>query len=213
MQLLKKIYHSVMEIPRTLSYKKLRKKLKNSDFSIIASDCFGGLVYHNLGQKFNSPTINLSFPQNDFYQFVLHLKEYLDTELIEVEDNSVSYPVGSLTYHDQTVRINFMHYKSFEEAKNKWNERKQRINFSNLYIIQTVARGITQEYLDQFSALPYPNKLLITHNNDFQCECMVTHDIFSKKNYENGEILRYKSMLSTRRHMDDIDYVSFLNRS
>jgi len=211
MDVLRKIYHSIMWLPRTLHNRRLRKKLKNSDFSIISSDCFGSFVYHNLRQKFNSPTINLFFSQNDFFNFVLHLKEYLQATLVEVIDDNVTYPVGSLTYHDKTIRIDFMHYNSFEEAKKKWDERKTRVDFSNIYIIQVVSANITQEYLNDFSALPYKHKLLITHDNDFTCDYMVTHKIFSKSNYKPGGILKYKSRLSSSRYMDDIDYISFLN--
>lgn len=210
--MLKKIYHFIMNIPRTIHYRKMKRRLKNNDFTIIASDCFGTFVYHNLGLKFNSPTINLFFSKDDFFQFVLHLEEYLAAELVEVEDKSVIYPVGSLTVGDNTIRINFMHYHSFEEAREKWNERKQRVDFSNLYIIQLVANGITQEYLDKFSALPYKQKLLVTHENDCVCDCMVTHKVFSKPNYKAGKVLQFKSHFSISRYMDDIDYISFLNQ-
>lgn len=210
-KILKKIYNSIMYLPRATYYRKMKKKLMNTNFSIIASDCFGSVVYHNLRQRFNSPTINLFFSKDDFYQFVLHLKEYLTLELVELEDQNVPYPVGSLTYNDQTIRIDFMHYKSFEEAKNKWDERKLRVDFSNIYIIQTVANGITQEYLDSFAALPFKHKMLITHNNNYTCDCMIIHQIFSKDNYKPGNILKYKSLFSRSRYMDDIDYVSFLN--
>ena len=200
-----------MKLPRAAHYKKLKKRLTNSNFSIISSNCFGTFMYHNLNEKFNSPTINLFFSQNDFYQFVLHLKEYLETELVEITDDTVTYPIGGLTYNGYTVRINFMHYKSFEEAKSKWNERKHRIDFSNIYIIQLITTGITQEYLDKFAALPYKHKMLITHENNFKCDCMVTHKIFSKENYKPGEVLTYKSVFSKKRHMDDIDYVGWIN--
>ena len=213
MKVINKISQPIMQILRKLHYKKMRKRLKNSEFSIISSDCFGAMVYHNLGQRFNSPTINLCFSQEDFYQFVLHLKDYLAAELVEIEDKTVTYPVGSLTYDDRTIRINFMHYHSFEEAKRKWDERKQRVDFSNIYIFQVVSQGLTQEYLDRFSALPYRHKLLIAHSNNYTCDCMVTHDIFQKRKKNWGIMLKYKSPLSSSRYMDDIDYVSFLNRT
>lgn len=40
-----------------------RRKLKNKNPTIIASDCFGSLMYANLGLRFNSPTINLFFSE------------------------------------------------------------------------------------------------------------------------------------------------------
>ena len=32
---------------------------KNDDFTLIARDCIGGILYHQLGLKFLTPTINL----------------------------------------------------------------------------------------------------------------------------------------------------------
>ena len=208
---IKAILRAIMFLPRKKHYERKQKTLTNSDFSIISSDCFGTFVYHNLNQRFNSPTINLFFPPDDFFQFVSHLKEYLSEELIEVEDHNESYPVGKLTYNGHTIRINFMHYQSFQEAKDKWEERKMRINYSNIYIAQTIGSGLTQEYVDKFSALPYSHKMLITAKNDLTGDCMVFHDIFSKPNYKPGEFLTYKSLVSLDRHMDDIDYVGWIN--
>lgn len=50
--------------------KSQRKRLKNDNFTIISSNCIGGLIYHRLGKEFNSPTINLRFYQNEFIKFV-----------------------------------------------------------------------------------------------------------------------------------------------
>ena len=208
----KNIYKSIMSIPRERYCEKKRRKLSNTKFTIISSDCFGTFVYHTLGERFNSPTINLMFSQQDFLLFVSHLKEYLQADLIEVENKLQNYPIGQLTFDGKTIQIDFMHYNSLKEAKQKWDERKQRVDFSNIYVIQVVSHGLTQEYADCFSALPYKHKLLVTHENNLLCDCMMTHKIFSKGNYRPGEILRYKSIFSNRRHMDDIDYVSFLNK-
>ena len=211
-RIIRKMCSLIVYFPRKIYYYKKRKNLYNSDFSIISSDCFGSFVYHNLNLKFNSPTINLFFSSSDFILFVNHLKEYLEADLTECLDHDKNYPVGELSYNDQKIKIYFMHYKTFREAKSKWETRKRRINFSNIYIIQTVVGEVTQEFLKKFESLPYKNKLLITKNNNFQSECIVTHPIFQKSDYRPGEILEYKSWFSCKRHMDDIGYVDFLNR-
>ena len=61
--MLNKIYHKFINLV-CINYNKfyertLRTKLKNKDFSIICSNCIGGIIYNRLGQKFLSPTINL----------------------------------------------------------------------------------------------------------------------------------------------------------
>ena len=58
-------------------YKELkRKRLKNFNPTIISSNCNGGIIYHDLGLPFNSPTINLSMDTDDFIKLVSNLKYY-----------------------------------------------------------------------------------------------------------------------------------------
>ena len=52
---------------------KLRKRLKNDNFSIICSNCIGGTIYNRLGKQFLSPTINLWFYQKDFLKFIQNI--------------------------------------------------------------------------------------------------------------------------------------------
>ena len=58
------------------------------------------------------------------------------------------YPVGKLG----DVTIEFIHYKSNEEAFAKWEERKQRINLDNLFVIFTDRDGCTEENLREIQA-------------------------------------------------------------
>ena len=203
---------TIMLVPRKLYYKKMQKRLTNKDFTIIANNCFGGLVYHNLNSKFLSPTINLFISDVYFIRFVSNLKEYLAAELTELHEHDKKYPVGQLEYNGETVRIDFMHYHSFEEAKDKWNARKARINYDNIYILYVTDGEVTKEKIDEFESLPYKNKLMITRPNEFESGCMVTHPIFDSPNYKSGKILEQKSLFSLDKYMDDIDYVEFLNK-
>ena len=132
----KKIGNAIARIGREAYYKRLRKRLKVTNPTIIANDCFGTFVYHNLGLEFCSPTINLTIAKNEFIVFVQYLREFLDSELREVADPSVPYPIGVLEYNGIRIQVNFVHYKTFEEAKNKWDERKKRVDYSNIYIIR-----------------------------------------------------------------------------
>ena len=49
---------------------KKRKALTNKDFTIICNNCNGGTLTHDLGMRFNSPTVNLFFSSYDFFDFV-----------------------------------------------------------------------------------------------------------------------------------------------
>lgn len=55
----------------------MRNALKNRDFSIICSNCVGGVIYHELNLPFLSPTINLFIKPSDYIKFVSNLNFYL----------------------------------------------------------------------------------------------------------------------------------------
>ena len=62
----KKIKQKYRKILRGRIDKKNRSLLKNRDITIISANCVGGVIYHDLGLAFNSPTINLFFSASDY---------------------------------------------------------------------------------------------------------------------------------------------------
>ena len=58
------------KIYRILSNAWYRMRLKNDNFTIITNSCIGGVMYHKLGKRFLSPTVNLWMYDEDFYKFV-----------------------------------------------------------------------------------------------------------------------------------------------
>ena len=60
---------------------KMRRELRNTDFSLLTPNCMGGILLHDLGLRFLSPTVNLMMRQNEFLQFVLHLDEYWEVHV------------------------------------------------------------------------------------------------------------------------------------
>jgi uncharacterized protein (DUF1919 family) len=109
----------------------------NPGVTIIASNCMAGCIYSDLKQPFNSPTINCFFYSESFTKFSLNLNHYLQIELKEVKMSKdvgiVEYPVGCL----DDVEIHFLHYKTFEDAKIKWDQRKNRVNYNNIVFMMT----------------------------------------------------------------------------
>ena len=49
---------------------KMKKELKNKDFTILSCNCAAGIIYHRYDHPFLSPTINLWIEQNEFLKFV-----------------------------------------------------------------------------------------------------------------------------------------------
>ncbi len=182
-----------------------KKKLKNKTPSVIASNCNGGVVLHDLGARFNTPTVNLFFTAKDFLKFVSNLDHYLSIELVKIKDME-SYPIGQL----DDIQIHFVHYGSFSEAKEKWEERKLRIDRNNLFIMMTDRDGCTYEDIKTFDSLPFKNKVIFTHKPYPEFRSVVYLKGFEKDG-EVGILSEWKKGLLKRRYLDDFDYVAFFN--
>ena len=169
-------------MPR-LSLEEFRKRVKNKDFTLIARDCVGGILYHQLGLKFLSPTINLFFIPEEFNCFCLNLKEYIAGELVELKDPNTSYPVGLINPIKgssiiRQVRVDFIHYDSFEQAKNKWDERKKRINWDNLYVLSTFCYEpeiitLNPKLVEDWNKIPYKKVMLVNQKYGFDKEFVI----------------------------------------
>lgn len=207
MKTLKKIKLILRDFYRKDIDLSMQNRLKNHKFSIISQNCIGGILYHELNQQFLSPTINLWMSSSDFIKFCKDLKKNLEVDLIELKDSSKNYPIGKLG----DIIINFTHYDSFEEAKKKWDERKNRINYENLFFIMVEKDGCRKKEIEDFANLPYEHKMVLTCNNYDNITC--AYYIPNSKN-EKGEMIDltlYLKKFSRKRYMDKIDFVSFIN--
>lgn len=188
-------------------YKEAKRiRLKNRNPSIIASNCIGTLMYYDMKMRFLSPTINLSFDMNEYVRFLENLKEYLEEPIIQIYDERFDYPCGMLG----DVEIRFNHYTSFDEAVTKWDERKKRIDFNNLFVIGIDGDNCTYESLQRFDSLPYENKVIFTHKPYPEFFSSFYLSGFEKES-GIGRATDFKNQCFVRRYMDDFDYVSFLN--
>lgn len=182
-----------------------RRRLSNKNFTIISSNCIGGVLYKELGCKFLSPTINLYILPEDFLKFVKNLEYYLQQELKFIESTNYNFPVAQLL----DIKIYFMHYKSEKEAKEKWVERSKRINYKNIFIIMTDKDGCTEKQIKDFDNLPYENKVIFTNRkaNQYSSEYYI-------KGFEHlnsvGDIINYSNLLGIR-YYDQFNFINWLN--
>lgn len=117
-----------------------RRRLRNSTPTLICSNCAGGFIYHWLGLQFRSPFINLFLTPEDFVTVLENFDEFINTPICEIKDSGKNYPVGVGAFG---IKVYFMRYKSFDEAIAKWNERKKRIDKSNMGVVLTNYAGGT----------------------------------------------------------------------
>lgn len=183
-----------------------RLQLKNAQPTIIASNCIGTFMYYDMKMQFRSPTINLSFDMNDYVRFLENLQWYLEQPVVPFEDTRFNYPCGMVG----DVEIRFNHYKTIEEAATKWEERKKRIDWNNLFIIGIDGDNCTYESLERFDALPYKDKVIFTHKP--YPEVASAYYLPGFEDLDGiGRATDFKNQFLVRRYMDDFDYVSFLN--
>ena len=204
-RLLRSLIVTIKDQEQILYKKRKRKRLDNLNFSIIASNCVGTIIYHDLDLPFLSPTINLTIEMDDFIRFAENLKWYMEQEIVELKGEK-GCPAGMLG----DVKINFVHYDTFEEGVRKWEERKERINWDNLLLIGSERDGCSYETLERFDRLPYENKVILTRVRYPEISSAYCIEGLEKKE-ELGMVLNYKKQFFRRRYLDDFDYVAFIN--
>ena len=143
--------------------KRFRKRLTNDQFTILSSNCIGGVIYHRLGKQFLSPTINMWFRQPEFVSFCLYLDYYLQQKLVFYcsEENCPSAELrgdGEIP----TIHLFFNHAKTEQEAEDAWEKRKTRICRDNLFIILYKLDGVTPEQIKELETVTCKGKALLS---------------------------------------------------
>ncbi len=137
-----------------------KTKLHATDFSIISNNCWGGIVYHDLGIAYQTPFVNMYMHADCFLAMLQDLPSYLKSPITfshqsKYFNSPTNYPVGLL----KDVEIHFIHYQNLEQAKKKWLERVQRVNYEKLLIVLSERDGCTTRHVQLFDLLPYKNKV------------------------------------------------------
>lgn len=145
-----------------------RKRLNNKNFTIISNNCWGGNVSTDFNVQHHSPFVGMFIYTDDYLKLCRNLEYYLaqDLEFLEysrrdpenVRHIEEGYPIALLG----DIELNLQHYKSKEEAVSKWNRRRERINWDNLYFKLDENYGATPEDLKEFDNLPYDNIVIMT---------------------------------------------------
>ena len=190
----KKFCEYVKNIPYNIRRAYNKKRIKSRDFTVISNNCWAGKLYQYLDMPYLSPTVGLYFFADDYIRFLKNLKHYMSLDLkfisfkaskhreVLIEHNQTKKPIGVL----DDVEIIFLHYKTEEEAYEKWNRRKARINWNNLFIKFSKMNQCTEEHMKEFSELPFDKKILLGTREDPKYECEV---YWNGEIDENGQIL------------------------
>lgn len=137
-------------------------QLKKSRISIISRTCLGGMLSRTLGLEYLSPFRNMNIGEEDYIKLLNNFEEYMKYDLVYSgeqlfhADEQIYYPVMNLN----DIRIRFPHTRRASKAILDWNERKKRINRSNLFVMNFTER---EDIAKQFSEIPFEHKVCFTN--------------------------------------------------
>lgn len=137
-------------------------KLKNSKISIISRTCLGGMLSRTVGLEYLSPFRNMNIEEEDYMKLLNDFDTYMSYELVDSgeqlfnDSEQIYFPVMLLN----DVKVRYPHFKSAEQALSDWNARKNRINRSNLFVMNITE---SKEVAERFSRLKFQNKVCFTN--------------------------------------------------
>ena len=186
----------------------MRKKLHNQDATFLCPNCIGGILYHDLGLKFMSPTVNLMMTQPDFVKFVLNIDYYLRQEFEFFDHPEYECPCAYLG----DIIIHFTHYHSKQEAVTKWKERAKRIQKDNIFVFLEERDGLTPDEILKLRVLEVKGLVVFTANE--YADIPYTVQIEKYKNEgEVGNILMRSFWNDSREYERYFNFVKWFNEA
>lgn len=166
-----KIKNAFIKINGVLEKRKLRKKLKSTDFSIVSNNCWGSFIYQKYGLPYQSPTAGLFILGHDFVKLCRDWEKYFKARLEFIPWESASYhyallqedpyPIARL----DDIEIYFMHYHSEEEAAEKWYRRIKRVNPEHMIFKLSQREECSKKDIEDFVKLPLKHKVCFSYDN------------------------------------------------
>ncbi len=171
MEIFRKIYVYLRRKFHVVFKKSILKKendlLKNTDFVIIADNCWGGAVYQWYERPYNTPFAGVGIYGDCYLKLLSNFDYYMCQPLNFV--NKSKYPQRKITYPLALlgdVELHFTHYKTKEDAGTKWERRTERmlkITDKDKYFIKICdAWGADEAIFKKFHELPFKNKVSYT---------------------------------------------------
>lgn len=188
--------------------KKMRSLIRNTEASFLCPNCIGGILFHDLGMRFYSPTVNLMMRQDHFIRFVLNREDYLREILQFYEDENYSCPCA----HLGDIDIHFTHYKTREEARDKWIDRSRRIDDNNLFIFAEERDGIGEYQIRELGKVSARGVLVFTAHQYQDIPYAQFLPSYEKEG-EVGNILKRSFFDDSREYEKYFDFVKWFNEA
>ena len=174
------------------------KKIKNKDITIISNNCWGGIFYRNNNLEYLSPTLGLFFMAEEYIKFIYNIRYYIEQDItfINIEQSKYKDYLKKLNYKSPIGKIDdleimFLHYKNEDEAKEKWNRRKERINWNKIIYKFSDQNMCTYKHLQQFNEFNAKNKICFTTRKYEELDTIQIKE-FEKNENVVDDIKKYK---------------------
>ena len=207
-ELIKKIY---APFKITMSYIRRTIFLKNTDFSIISNNCWGGRVYQRYNLKYSSPTIGLYFMAEDYIKFLKNLKYYLnkDLNIININESKHKNTLLKRNYNGiigkiDDIEIMFLHYRTPNEAIDKWNRRKERINWDNLIVKFNDQNNCKYEHIMEFDKLKFKNKICFSSKDYKKIKSNIFMSEYKNHEYVKNDVTKYKKYIKIDKFINEM---------
>lgn len=163
----KKLMNQVKKENQLIKYPYIESQTPylNKDFVIISNNCWGAEIYKKANKEFNTPFIGLYIYAQDYIRLLENFDQLIKSPInftgkSKWLESAISYPIGLL---DQNIEIHFLHYKTEEEARQKWNRRVSRLienlDYDKFFFRICDRDGANEEIIHQFHKLNYKNKI------------------------------------------------------
>ncbi|WP_318518132.1 DUF1919 domain-containing protein [Photobacterium leiognathi] len=185
--------------------------LREKEFSIISDNCWGGFIYQYFDIPYKTPFVGLFIFSPDYIRMLKRLDYYLNSGLKFINPSESKYKEELIKYKiygtypiallGGDVEIHFLHYKTNEEARDKWYRRLKRLNKNDL-IIKFCDRDLcTSELIHEFDLLRFRKKVMLSSKS------YKINSNLQLKGEEGNEVKNeWKSFLKTT------SPISFLNK-
>ena len=197
-------------------------RLKKSNVTLISNSCLGGMIYKELGLRFNTPTIQSGCFYDGFFDFAGNLKDFLAKPMQIHYDETYNYngigrerffPKGIITDSKGCqVEFLFPHTSSAELAVDKWNNRKERVNYENVAIAVIITND---SQLERFNELKIEKKIGVYYKKS-DIEGMVFCDEWNDKELRFANDYNWPKygntyLINSRGSAAAVDWIKFLN--
>lgn len=187
---------------------RMRRALKGETPTFLCPNCIGGILFHDLGLQFRSPTVNTMMLQTDFVRFVLNLDHYLEQELCFFDHPEYPFPCAKL----DDITVHFTHYHTEAEAAEKWKARTARMDRENLFVFLTERDGLTEEEIRSLALVKARGMVVFTANSHPEIPYVLQIPKYAPDG-EVGNILAQSYLDGSREYEKYFDFVKWFNEA